>query len=91
MAKKKKEEVKEEVPQKPNKIQLNEGVVEIEKFSISELLEKNEIKPRSAVGFLEYFGLTGQFKKEFETGEVEIMFSEGEFDDMFERYMKREI
>jgi len=90
MAKKKKEEIKEKPSLK--KTDDSKGVnIEIEKFSISELLEKYNIKPLNAFGFLNYFGLTEDFKKEFETKKANVKFSEGEFNDMYERYMKREI
>lgn len=93
MVKKKNEEKKEKPsqkkPVKTNKIE--DANVEIEEFSIAELLAKKSIKPLNAVGFLNYYGLDEDFKKEFENRIVINKFSEGEFDDMYKRYMKREI
>ena len=64
---------------------------DVEKFSISELIGKKKIKPLYAIGFLNYYGLSEDFKKEVENNEKVIEFSEKEFDDMYENYMKREI
>ena len=90
MVKKKSEEKKEKPsPKKINK--LPEVKIDIEKYSISELLEVNKIKPLDAVGFLKYYGLTEDFRKEIEDKEVVREFSKGEFADMYERYMKRGI
>lgn len=94
MVKKKSEEKKEKtVPKKTTKPKIDVGSLgmEIKQFSISELLQKHKIKPLDAVGFLNYYGLTEEFKNEFETNEVKTKFSDGEFSDMFERYMKRGI
>ena len=92
MVKKKKEEQKEKPSQKkPVKKNKIEEVVEVEEFSIAELLEKNNIKPLDAVGFINYYGLSDDFRREFETNMIINKFSEGEFNDMYERYMKREI
>lgn len=87
MAKKKKEE--EKIKPSPKKI--NQKSIEIEKYSLNELFEKNNIKPLNAVGFLSYYGLTDKFKEEFENNEIIVKFSNGEFNDMYERYMRREI
>lgn len=89
MVEKGKEEVKTGTKTKKKTKQKNKEIVE--EFSISELLEMNQIKPLYAVGFLDYYGLTEDFKKEFETEEVMTKFSEKEFSDMYENYMKREI
>ncbi len=87
MAKKKKEEKKEEKPQKEKVIEN----VEVEKYSISELLKNNKVVALHAVGFLNFYGLSEDFKKEFVTGEVDIKFSEEEFNEMYKRYIEREI
>lgn len=94
MVKKKSEEKKEKPSPKKNIKTANvieENNVDIEKFSISELLEKKGIKPLKAVGFLNYYGLEDVFRKEFENKGVVVKFSEGEFDDMYKRYIEREI
>lgn len=92
MVKKKNEEKKEKPSQKkPVKKNKIEEVVEVEEFSIAELLDKNNIKPLEAVGFLNYYGLSDDFRREFENNIIINKFSEGEFNDMYERYMKREI
>ena len=94
MVKKKSEEKKEKtVPKKTvkPKADINSLGMEVKKFSLSELLQKNKIKPLNAVGFLNYYGLTENFNKEIENREVSVKFSEGEFNDMYERYMKRGI
>lgn len=91
---KKKNEDKKEKPSVKNSIKkdkIEEVVIDIEKYSITELLEKNKIKPLHAVGFLNYYGLTDDFRREFENNVVITKFSEGEFKDMYERYNKREI
>ena len=76
MAKKKKEDKEEKLS---------------EEYSISFLLEKNNVKPLYAVGFLEYYDLSEDFKKEFEIGEVNKKFSEEEFNKMYKEYIEREI
>ena len=91
MAKKKKEEIEDKPSPKKTTKPIKTAPISIEKYSISELLEKNNIKPVNAVAFLNYYGLSEEFKKEFEGEEVAVKFSEGEFDDMYERFMKREI
>lgn len=96
MAKKKKEEeVVEDKPsskKKVSKVNIQKTApINIEKYSISELIEEYKIKPVDAVAFLNYYGLSEQFKKEFESNESEIKFSEGEFEDMYKRFMEREI
>ena len=90
MVKKKKEE--EKTPQKKtNKKTVNEVGITIEKYPISKLLEKNKINSFNAVGFLNYYGLSEDFRLEFETGKSVNKFSEAEFEDMYERYLEREI
>lgn len=92
MVKKKKEEKTEKTLKKKTineKTNVKRKDIEIEKFSISELLEKNNIKPLNAVGFLNYYNLSEEFKKEFETRQAVVKFSEGEFNNMYERYIKR--
>ena len=91
MVKKKSEDKKEKPAPKKTAKTSNDEVIVVEKYSISELLESNKVKPLDAVGFLNYYGLTENFKKEIEYGEVIVRFSKGEFNDMFERYIKREI
>ena len=93
MVKKKNEEKKEKtVPKKTmKKVDVGISGKEIEKFSLSELLQKHKIEPLNAVGFLNYYGLTEEFKKEFEGNDTNVEFSNGEFNDMYERYMKRGI
>ena len=88
MAKKKNEEEKTKPSSKKTNLKQN---IPIEKYSLTELFEKKGIKPLSAVGFLSYYGLTENFKKEFEDNEITVKFSDGEFDDMYERYIGREI
>lgn len=88
MAKKKKEE--EKIKPSPKKTNSKPNIP-IEKYSLKELFENNNIKPLNAVGFLSYYGLTENFKKEFEDNEITVKFSEGEFKDMYERYIGREI
>ena len=90
MAKKKTEE-KKDSPSPKKTAKVKKVDVNIEKYSISELLEKNKIKPLYAVMFLEYYGLEEEFKKEFENNECVVKFSQGEFDDMYERMIRREI
>ena len=86
------EEKKEETKKPVKKTRKPKGVdINVEKYPITELLEKNKIKPLNAVGFLNYYNLTEEFKLAFETGECNIKFSEGEFNDMYERYNQREI
>lgn len=71
---------------------LSQVDTDIEKYSIGELLELNNIRPLKAVAFLDYYGLTDQITKEVENnGEGVIKFSKGEFDDMYERYNNRRI
>lgn len=93
--KKKNEDKIEKPPQKKTtkkpKTSIKEDKIEIEKFPLSELLGKYKIKPLKAVGFLTYYGLDEVFKKEFESQENIIEFSEGEFEDMYKRYIEREI
>ena len=89
MAKKKKEEKKIEEPKE--KTIKKEEVVEVEKFPVSQLLENHKIKPIYAVGFLEHYGLTDDFKKEFEDSRIINMFSVEEFENMYDKYIKREI
>lgn len=94
MAKKKTEEKKTETSVEKTttpKVQQKKEVENVEKFSISELLKKNTVKPIYAVGFLNYYGLSEEFKKEFETDEEVIKFSEEEFDEMYKKYIEREI
>ena len=92
MAKKKKEEKEEETPKKkPVQKKKEEGKINIKKFSISELLENYQINPLNAVGFLNYYGLSEEFKKEFETKEKVVEFSESEFENMYKRYIERKI
>lgn len=94
MVKKKSEEKKEKtVPKKTirPKVDVKSIGMEVKKFSLSELLQKHKIKPLNAVGFLNYYGLAEEFKNEFESNEVNVKFSDGEFNDMYERYMKRGI
>ena len=99
MAKKKTEEkLEEKVDEKidkpltkKNKPKKENEVINIKKYPVSELLEKHNIKPLNAVGFLEYYGLTEDFKREFEKEENKVKFSEGEFEDMYERFIRREI
>lgn len=90
MAKKKNEEKKTKTSSKIEKT-IPKADVNINKYSLYELLEMKKIKPLNAVGFLNYYGLADSFKKEFEDNDVIVKFSEGEFDDMYERYIKREI
>lgn len=91
MAKKKKEEsVDKPSPKKATKT-VKTAPINIRKYSISELLKKNSIKPVNAVAFLNYYGLSEEFKKEFEGKEDIVKFSEGEFDDMYRRFMERGI
>ena len=90
MAKKKKEETEDKSSPKKVSKAVKTVPINIEKFSISELLAKNNIKPVNAVAFLNYYGLSDEFKKEFEGKEI-IKFSEGEFDDMYKRFMERGI
>lgn len=79
-------------PKKTNTVKsIPKGEINIKKFSIIELFEKNNIKPLDAVGFLEHYGLTEIFEQDIGKEENIIEFSNGEFKDMFERYMKREI
>ena len=86
------EEKKKETKSKTTtKKKTNKQVGEIEKFSISELLGKNQIKPLFAIGFLDYYGLSEDFKKEVENNEKIIEFSDEEFNNMYEEYIKREI
>lgn len=93
MVKKKSEEKQTKSPSK--KIDtvksIPKGEINIKKYSILELFEKNKIKPLDAVGFLEHYGLTKSFEQEMGSEEKIVEFSNGEFNDMFERYMKREI
>lgn len=93
MVKKKNGDKKEKpsVKRTTKKDKIEEVVVDIEKYSITELLEKNKIKPLHAVGFLSYYGLTDDFRREFENGIITNKFSEGEFKDMYKRYNEREI
>ena len=94
MAKKKNEETEIEKPLKkttPKKSQQKNDVEVVETFSISELLKKFDVKPLMAVGFLNYYGLSEDFKKEIENEEEGIKFSEEEFDNMYKRYIEREI
>lgn len=93
MVKKKNEDKKEKPSQKKTMKSeiVTEDTIKIEKFSISELLAKNSIKPLNAVGFLNYYGLEDDFRKEFESGKKLTEFSEGEFEDMYKRYIEREI
>lgn len=92
MVKKKKEESKEKTSEKKtSKKTTAVKKDDVEKFSISELLEKNNIKALTAVGFINHYGLNDDFKEEFETGESVIKLSENEFDDMYKRYIEREI
>ena len=90
MVKKKIKDKEEKTPQKKTKI-ASASSVDIDVFSISELLEMKKLKPFNAIGFLEYYKLTEVFKKEFESGEASVKFSEGEFEDMYNRYLQREI
>lgn len=69
----------------------SEEVIEVKKYSLQELFEKHNIKPLQAVGFLGHYGLSENFKREFETDECVVKFSEGEFNDMYRRYLEREI
>ena len=93
MARKKKAETKTETSKEETNVSkdFDKSSMEDEKFSISELLEKNNIKALNAVGFLNYFGLSEDFKEEFETGIAKIKFFESEFNDMYKRYIEREI
>jgi len=89
---KKKKETKKEKPSPKTKVnKIEEKTIEFDEYSISELLEKNRIKPLNAVGFLNYYGLTEDFRKEVEENICINKFSIGEFKDMYERYVKREI
>lgn len=91
MVKKKKEKEDKIIDEKPIKKKENDNIEDIEKFPISKLLEKNNIESFHAVGFLNYYGLTEDFKIEFETGDSISEFSDEEFDDMYKRYIEREI
>jgi len=93
MVKKKKEESKKETSEKKtiNEKTTSKKVMDVEKFSISELLEKNTIGALNAVGFLNHYGLSDEFKEEFETGNAVIKFSEEEFSEMYRKYLEREI
>lgn len=92
MGKKKTEEKEDKPsPKKTVKSVQKNVVIDVEKYSISELLEMNKLKPLNAVGFLNYYGLVEDFRKEIENKESVVKFSKGEFDDMYERYNKREI
>lgn len=86
MVKKKKEEVKD----KPSPKKTVEVVEKIEKYPIAVLFEKNNIRPMNALGFLKFYGLSEDFAKEHEGIELDG-FSQEEFMDLYERYMKREI
>lgn len=88
MVKRKKEETNTKPSQKKTNSKPN---IPVEKYSLNELFEQNGIKPLNAVGFLNYYGLTENFRKEFEDKEITIKFSNGEFKDMYERYIGREI
>ena len=90
MVKEKQKEKKTKSPKK-TKQSNSEEPISIEKFSLNELFEKNNIKPLQAVGFLGHYGLSENFKKEVETGTIIVKFSEGEFNDMYKRYIEREI
>lgn len=94
MAKKKNEDKKEKPSQKrvtASKKPMKQEEVDIEKYPVHVLLEKHKVKPLNAVGFLTYYGLDEVFRRDFENQEMSIMFSEGEFVDMYERYIEREI
>lgn len=96
MVKKKKEEETKEKPVEKKTIKEKKDakvkvVKDVETFSISESLEKMNIKPLDAVGFLNFYGLSEDFKKEFETGKADSKFSEEEFSEMYKRYIEREI
>lgn len=91
MVKKKKEEGKQTPQKKTSKNNSKEVSINIEKYSLSELLKKHRINVLNTVGFLNYYGLNEDFKLEFETGESKNKFSEGEFEDMYKRYIEREI
>lgn len=88
---KKKEDKKNKPSQKTTKSKVIYDVIDVDMFSISELLEKNKIKPINAAGFLNHYGLTEQFMREVENNEQIIKFSESEFSDMYERYLERKI
>lgn len=90
MVKKKNEEKKTKTPIKSEKT-ISKTKINVEKYSLNEIFEKKNIKPLDAVGFLNYYGLTENFRKEFEDNECIVKFSEGEFDDMYKRYIEREI
>lgn len=90
MVKEKQKEKKTKSPKK-TKQSNSEEPISIEKFSLQELFEKHKVKPLQAVGFLGYYGLSEYFKKEFKNDEYVIKFSEGEFNDMYRRYIEREI
>ena len=88
MARKKKEE--EKTKPSPKKINSKPNI-SIEKYSLKDLFEKNNVAPLNAVVFLNYYDLTENFRKEFENDEITVKFSDGEFNDMYERYIGREI
>ena len=91
MARKKKEEQNEKASTKKVSDEIIPSEKNVEKFSIYVLLENHNIKPLDAVGFLEYYGLVENFAKEMAEGDAVVEFTEEEFNDMYERYIKREI
>lgn len=94
MAKKKEETTEKKIKKSSKKSSvpiINYDEIREEPTPIVELLVNAKASKHLITGFLNYYGLLEDSKKEIATGETVCNITQSEFDDMMKRYKEREI